>query len=175
MARVEIKNLDNVIKSIKRVFDTTVESQKLLNDIGEFTAERIRQQTRIGKDLSDDSKQKSLKPSTILNRQRFAKFPPIAGLSAFFRPRKSNLTLSGQLLDAVGYEVNKATGSVEVLVENTGRTKYRSSDKPLTNQQLQEFLEQQGRTFLGLDPAGEARIQRLVLDELRRNIRRFTT
>lgn len=71
-------------------------------------------------------------------------------LGEFGRPGKSNLTLSGELLNSMSYDVTK-TGFLVIIPETRRRT------GKITNAQLAKYLSKQGRPFMNLT-AGESRI-----------------
>jgi hypothetical protein len=82
------------------------------------------------------------------------------------RPRKSHLTLTGQLLESLDYDIDRSKG--EVVVKPTGKR-----DDGKTNVEVTEDLATRGRTYLGLDNKGIDRVRQLVIRELNRNIRLF--
>jgi hypothetical protein len=89
----------------------------------------------------------------------------------FFSPARSNLTLTGQLLDAVDSDYDSEAGTVTVFVKATSRTGA-EPDEPQTNAELAVKVAEEGRPFLGLDLIGRARIRRIVIAELRRQLKR---
>lgn len=173
MAKARIKNLKSVFNAVNRTFEKTVESSDLLNNIADFAETRVKQQTRIGKQLPaiDDqggvAKQPPLSSGYIEFRKRVKEgASKIKPDSQFFRVRKSNLTLTGQLLESVRGRAIKSKR--QIVIEPIGKR-----DDGLTNKQVASDLASRGRSFLGLDQTGIRRIRTLVLQVLRRNIRNF--
>lgn len=170
MTKVRIKNLKSVFNAIDKVIKDTVQNQSMYNDIAKFAETRVVQQTRAGKDLTsseDGDKQPELSEGYIKFRNRVKSGKTdIKPDPQFFRPRSSNLTLTGQLLKSIRGTIVKSKR--QVVVEPTG-----NRDDGLTNKEVASDLAKRGRTFLGLDKIGIQRIRRIVLDVLRRNIRNF--
>lgn len=85
----------------------------------------------------------ALKESTIKYRERYA-----SRLSKDTDPRTSNVTATGQMIDAI---TGKSSGNkVEIFIKNTKRRKELSGGKSgLTNNQVREYVEKQ-REFLVL-------------------------
>lgn len=88
--------------------------------------------------------------------------------STFFKPAKSNLTLTGQLLNSIEYTVK--VSERKIIIEPTG-----SRDDGKTNKQVAEELATRstglaprGRKFLGLDERGFQRIRNLIVEAIRR-------
>lgn len=84
----------------------------------------------------------SLDEKTISARRRSSR------LSSDTTPETSNLTGTGQMLDAL---TSKRNGSkITVEVKNTKRRKELAGKSRLTNKEVQRFVEKAGREFLGL-------------------------
>jgi hypothetical protein len=187
MAKVEIKNVKSVLKAIETAFSDVKKKNKLYADIGEFSVERIQQETRKGKNLAKDgapikdtsSGTKNIKE--LIERGVIKMNPP---QPLFFRSSKSQVTQTGRLVDSLAYKIN--TGKAEVEVSPSGsRDKanytWAKTGKPVkflneqkhieTNKGLANDLAKRGFQFLGMDKKGVARIRRLVLDEIRRIIK----
>lgn len=170
MTKVRIKNLKSIFNSIDKVLKDTASNQAMFGEIAKFAETRIVQQTRAGNDLSTgdkSEKQPELSTGYIKFRQRVKSGKTdIKPDPQFFRPRSSNLTLTGQLLKSIRGTIVKSKR--QVVVEPTG-----GRDDKLTNKEVASDLAKRGRTFLGLDSIGIQRIRKIVLDVLRRNIRNF--
>ena len=86
----------------------------------------------------------------------------------FGTPTKSNLTFSGQMLNAMGYK-SSATGSRGVFEIFIKRSRRSDSDK--TNADIASYVEENGRKFMGLT-LGERRILLQQLESRVKNIAR---
>lgn len=173
MAKVRIKNIDGVSKAIKKVFKTSAHSQKVLNEIGEFTRDRVRQQARSGKSLENNSAPKkfpNLKESTKQRRESLERNHRFKLDPDFFKARFANVTLTGQLLDALKYQISKR-GLVSLFFKEKRRKMF-DADENVTNSDVYKNLKKLGFGFLGLDEKGQKRVKKIVLDEFRRNIKK---
>lgn len=168
MAKVRVKNLKSVFNAINKVFDNSIKKESFLEMVKDFATLRIQAETRKGQDLVNERKQPPLSPGYIEFRKRLAKGlskEPIKVDPEFFVPSKSNLTLTGEMLSSLTGKIIKSQSSIEISV--TGR---RSDGK--SNKEVAEDLASRGRKFLGLDVKGIRLIRKMVLDEIRRAIRR---
>lgn len=190
-----IKNLDSVFNAVRAIYSELTEQEEELDKIGKFARDRIVAETRKGNDLTNDgAKQPELSESYIAYRRRLtqrqnaktesalnenlsAKKQKLAGSvtaktpspdSTFFKPAKSNLTLTGQLLNSIEYEVK--ADEKKIVIQPKG-----SRDDGKTNKEVAEELATRkttmapnGRKFLGLDKRGFQRIRNLVVEAIRR-------
>lgn len=105
----------NFKKKMKALRDKML-SKSTLNSIGKETADMIRERTKKGYGLKDaDSKTQkkleALSPSYIKHRKRY---PPFGDDST---PTKSNLTYTGDMLEAIDHKVSgKSTASRKLKV-----------------------------------------------------------
>lgn len=166
MARAKIKNLKSVIKNMEKVFESTKESKRALDDVGEFITDRIVKETRKGKDLVNETRQLPLSDGYKKWRRKVKSGDSSVEPSPIMRPNVSHLTLTGELLDSLKYSIKKSKGLITI--EPTGK---REDGK--SNANVATDLANRGRVFLGLDKRGVKRVRRLFLDELRRNINKF--
>jgi len=179
MAKVELKNLNNVIKAIEKVFNNTKKNRRLLREMVDIAVTRIKQQTRAGNELTvEDGKpgRKYKQPPLSEKYKKFRKAVKARGGVTqrtgkrvdpkHFRPGVSNLTFTGQLMDSIKGTINVQAGKITVFPSG-------KRDDGLTNKQVTEDLAERGREYLGMDEKGAQRINKVVLKELRRNIRKF--
>ena len=173
---VTIKNTKSVFNVIEKALSESVQDS-LFNKIEKYSVTRIQQQTRLGKDLVNKGVQPNLSKSYIKLRERVAagKIGRVS-TSKFFEPDRSNLTLSGQLLDSVFAKTNQGAKTVTIGVSGvrkpTGLEKYFKNSKSIkTNAELAKDLESRGRFFLGLDVMGVQQIRRFALEEIRRRLK----
>ena len=170
MPKTKIKNVKSVFNAIEKVFKDTLQSQAMYDNIATFTQDRVVTQTRLGNDLTTGdkaNKQPPLADGYVKYWKRVQEGKTkIAPDPRFFSPKRSNLTLTGQLLNSIKATVVKSKR--QVVIEPTGKR-----DDGLTNKEVASELADNGRKFLGLDLIGVQRIRRMVLEVLRRNIRNF--
>jgi phage gpG-like protein len=162
MAEVKFINLDVVLKNLREVFKDTPKNKQMLGEIGLFALDRIYRSTKSGKSLAlNGQKNPSLSPGYINWRKTYD-----GPKGEFFSPTRSNLTLTGQLLNSLMLKILPDRGAVTV--SPTGNR----DDGEMTNQDLAKKLKNEGRPFLGMDETGQQRIKKLVLDEIRRQKKR---
>jgi hypothetical protein len=170
---VKIKNLKSVFNSVRSIFTDSFERTAMLQKQADFLTNRIKTETRSGKDLTrEGARQPALSEGYMRWRRKLrdgkskSKIVPDAN---YFRPRTSNLTLTGQLLESVRSKVETRNRLFKIFVEG-------KRDDGLSNNEVMTDLKKRGRTFLGVDKKGVKRVRKAVVDELRRQIRqkRFT-
>lgn len=190
----KVTGIDSVFNAVRAIYDDLTTQTKELDAIGKFAKDRIVAETRKGNDLTNDGgKQPELSEGYIGYRRRLGgkvkALDRVSGGSTkktdlekvstigiqtpipdstFFRPGKSNLTLTGQLLNSIDYKV-KATQKT-IVIEPTG-----VRDDGKTNKEVAEELATRktrlapnGRKFLGLDDRGFQRIRNLIVEAIRR-------
>jgi hypothetical protein len=139
----------------------------------------IRGKTRSGNDMSNNQeieKQPPLAPSTIRQREYLSRFNSTHGT---FRPNRSNLTITGQLIDAVfGERIGTADDSLRLRwsVADTTRTPYKTGPKGIAkntpdNKTLAEYQADKGRKFIGLDNKSRQQITNELTRVLRRKLK----
>lgn len=154
MAKVKVN-----IKASDLIRDIKVTPKTLLT-LAEFWVSRIQGFTRTGKSLVTGAR---LSPLSAAYIKRRALYQGTKGEA--FSPAKSNLTLTGQLLASLKPTANHSRQSVSV-------TPTGSRDDGRTNQDVASYVAEQGRPFLGLDEKGRARMIRLIIDDLRRTLKK---
>lgn len=86
-------------------------------------------------------------------------------IGKFFKPTKSNLTYTGQMLESMIIEVGNFTFGVTI--PNTRRQRQKGQKRILTNAEVAGYVEANGREFFALSK-GEVRI---IIKEYERLIR----
>ncbi len=168
-----LKDLENAMKKAM----TEVGSAAVMKEIGQEVLEMVVKRTRLGYGVqADGQKRQKLKPladTTKKVRAGKLSFKTIKGVTVPFepdldenkvklsdltRPSKSNLTMTGQMLGS--YKVISA-GPFKALIGPTGQR----SDG-LTNEEVAEFAEEQGRPFAYLTDIEYKRL----LDSIRKRV-----
>lgn len=147
----------------------------LKKDLAQYTRDVVYKRTKSGKGVTSDTtsfqttQPKRLTPLSRnykkYRRTGFVEFDAkdkkgrpvtarinvgVPALGVFGTPDKSNLTLSGQMLDSMTYSIQRS-GFIVYIPETIRRA------SKLTNAQLSRFVSQAGRPFMNLT-AGESRI-----------------
>lgn len=148
------RSLRNIFSRIKKATGASISRQQM-QALGEEAVNLVVKRTRLGygvpNQFGEKSKLRGLSGQYIKFRTQFK------NLSSTTTSGRSNLTLTGQMLD-----------SVRVITAQDGKVRFGPtggrSDTPFTNAQVAYFQEQQGRIF--------NRISQLEYQQLLRFFRR---
>jgi hypothetical protein len=149
--------------------------RELLTLAGAEGLKSIQGETRRGNNLLNEDGKVKLKPlenSTVRSRTSLARYNDTHPV---FSPKRSNLTITGQLLDALEYSVqgNKVT----ITVQDSRRTPYQGrggphQGNPPTNRDVAIYQAEMGRDFVQIDNQTLGRIRRLLTQSIRRILSR---
>lgn len=173
MAKVDIKfNRQKLQADIIKRIDKVIDADPLKKDIGIFATTRLRFEARKGTPLNDERNFPPLKPITIDNREYLARFNRT---HPAFNEARSNVTLTGQLLNALGFQV--ISRGVELLFIGERRP-YRTgpnsvaNDTP-TNQEVADYLAEKGfRVFTKKGIESDRKFSSNITQIVRRFLRR---
>lgn len=101
-----------------------------------------------------------------IRKESFKAFFGNVNLASTTTPAKSNLTATGQLLKSLTVVKVKIEGGVQYIIrvaDRRGRDMFGNSSK-IGNKQLVEYLEAQGRSFLGFTTPQRNQIKREIKD-----------
>jgi hypothetical protein len=159
MAKVKIRGLDKLNSKLKKIFNAN--DPALLEEIGKKVVSLIQGFTRSGKSIAESVPQdlKPLSEKYIQKRKSFKNGDP-----DFFKPTKSNLTLTGQMLKSLDF--TKFMNPAKVVIEATGKR----NDSNLSNKEVSKFVAEGGRPFLGLHDKGIEQVRQLIIRDLRRKL-----
>lgn len=128
-----VKQFAKIIKKLEKSVKEAIDKSALV-DVGRFARDIVVKRTRLGYGVDRDFAQKKrlarLSPNYVKRRKMFD------GLSQNTTPTRSNLTLTGQMLDSI--ESNVKRGIIEI--KPTGR---RTDGK--RNEDIAIYNEQGGR------------------------------
>jgi hypothetical protein len=158
-----------------RSFGKEIEYKKeMKKEIGDFVVDRIQRVTRSGKDPGRKSF-KSLKKSTKMMRKSIAKYNKTHPL---FKVPRSNLTITGQLVDSVSYVFKgkvidiRPRGIHSAYKGKPGKNRGGwDNGEGKSNEEIAKNLLDQGRVFIGLDDVAKERINRILSKWARRLLR----
>ena len=178
---LKVKNIDAVEKIVRETFNVAVQKKPMLVKVNNEIIQRIQQFSRSGKSLVNERKKfpqvsigyaKSRRLSTFQERNA-----PISSLFiADSRPpfndirpgsRKSNITVTGQLLDSLKGTISNS----RILIDVSG-TRTWGDSKGVANKDVRDNLESLGFDFLGLDLVGRRRVKSTVLKEIKKEIKK---
>lgn len=139
----------------------------ILKEIGTFWVKRIYAFTKLGKSLATGAKFAPLKPSYVSARRKYE-----GAKGELFGPKKSNLTLTGQMLNSMGTTESFATQRVFLRLVGIREDGITNSDLARWMEEGDSSRNREPRPFLGLDATGEKRIAQMVLRGIRRSYQR---
>lgn len=126
-----MKNFDaREIKKKLNSFQNEVFSDSFLNKVGKYCEDKIRVRTRLGKSCDSNDNESKLAPLSSIYVSYRATFP---GLYAETRVKKSNLTLTGHMLNSITW-MRKSNGIwlffADDFAEQKARWAHEGSFKP---------------------------------------------
>jgi hypothetical protein len=166
--------LRKIQEKLKEVEGAT-QSDLLLGEIGARLLKDTQARARTGKGFTAETVKvfgsprvslPGLADSTIDSRRTLA---TTNQTPAFYREKKSNLTLTGQLLDSLKLFIRR--GSLIIRPDGARRpyrTKKGAGKGQPTNDKLAEFLEDKGFYFLGVDDKSLNQIKTISIRFIRR-------
>jgi hypothetical protein len=171
-AKVTIRGVKEAKDGLINVINKQIKDPKFLSDIGKQTVDGIKNRTR---GRLEEYKQPSLaSPTTLESRERL-----IRGGNAFDRSivrteKTSNLSMSGQLLEALYFTVNQAQGVINIMLKSP-RNAYRGLRKATlenkkNNQEIKDDLEERGRKFFFISQKLQANLESKIAQSLRKTI-----
>jgi len=173
MPTVKFKNLKKVENSIRSLFGKFIESKQMKQEIGEFVVKRIQFEARRGKPLNDTRSLPDLSPAT----QSIRKYLQAYNIThPAFRPKKSQLTLTGQLIDAISHTFTQS--GLKIRVMDTLRQPYILNRKlemgeVETNSSVDRDLRRRGfYMFTARGVEGDERVMKRVRAIVRKFFRR---
>lgn len=146
--------------------------------IGRAVVKDIKDKTRAGISPITGSPFTPLSESWIKRKSRLAPFQ--SKLSKFYSKGRSNLTFSGQLLNALTSLVTRKPDEVtiNIFTKNTKRTPYRGIRKPrlqplsITNREVEEQVSET-RPYIGLSDDAENQVNRILRLHIKNSIARL--
>jgi hypothetical protein len=178
---IKIEFDSNSIKRVeaqtKLAFEKVISSKKLLDEVGKTVVTDIQFQTRRGQSIPENARLKPLSSRWIKDRQLIA---DATDTNQVYSPKRSNLTLTGQLLDALSWRiVTDKKGTIETFFKGIRRPYFRKSKRTgkvteiktkISNEELAEYV-QRDRPFVGVRDQVVRRIKNIVISYLRRSSR----
>jgi hypothetical protein len=164
-------SINSAEKKIKDGFKKVIESKQMLNEVGTLIVKDIQFQTRRGYSIPQDRKFKPLTQKWINKRSRIAQADSV---HETFKSNRSNLTLTGQLLDSLKHRI---LGAGKLLLEFTGvhrpykirtRKGIGKIGKQIPNEELAKYVSQV-RPFVGVRDKIKIRIKNVVVAYIRRS------
>lgn len=154
-------NADKILGALKKKVQVRIKiaQQKVARELAPVIVDVVKLRTRE-EGIGTYGALKKLEDSTIEIRERYS-----SNLHPDTSPSKSNLTATGQLLDALRGTASQ--GKVTVDIKPTSRKAELSgkkSKKTLTNNDVREYVEDNGREFLKLSDAENKEVRELATE-----------
>jgi hypothetical protein len=176
LAKVKIRGIEAIQSKIEKMFGDVRTGEQMRNEVGTFVVSKIQLEARRRKPLNDDRAFPELSPKSKGIRKYLGAYNI---LHPAFKADRSNLTLTGQLIDAITYRLNSTFFTIEV--KNDSREPYLinkklESSEPITNKQVDANVRALGfelYTASGIksDPKVMRRIQSILKKYVRRAIK----
>lgn len=172
--------LRGLSEAAKKAVEEVVKNSSFKNELAQAVVDDIRGVTRSGKSVVTGKKLKPLTERWIETREKIISFQ---GAPSFVTPRKSNISLSGQLLDSLGYKIRgDGVSSFEVIYLFTGSRKpyrYQGTTKivtlrsRVTNDELSKILDEKYQ-FIGIRDKLQSQLVKRLVDYYRVTISKLT-
>lgn len=179
--RITDDSLKKCEQTVRDSFKKVIQSETLAKDLATTIITDVKFQTR-------KTKFKPLSEKWIKERKQISKATKV---NEAFSPRRSNLTITGQLLDSLKLtSFNKGKYVFEFVgdhqpykapyvqqykrgktIVNTNRTGLRTIGKAIKNEDLAKYVQEQGREFIKLRKSLIPRLRNLVVAYIRRSSR----
>lgn len=157
---VQLSDIEKKIESkIDRAIDLSLDD-KLARDL----VEQIVKRTKLGYGVGENGEQTRLArlSDSYAERRRRLK----GELDTDTSPKRSNLTATGQLLDALVGKIRN--GDIVISIEGNRNGELGGYPSKYTNEEIADFVERQGRKFLGLTNSEK----NALIRELRKRVER---
>ena len=151
--------------------------ERIWGTVGRYTVKRIKDQTRLGKSLVTNSPLKPITGTTTRLKEMDISFG--TKVSKFYSLGASNLTFTGQLLNAIFFILKPIKGNFGVIIgvnnklrKKTQREKF-DKTPPKSNKQVADEVAAAGRPFMGMDKIGRDEITKIINRFFIRELRRL--
>lgn len=173
---VKITGTEQVKKSTTAFLKTLVDDDLILNELGQLTADQIRARVRSKGRVDDEYKQPDITKGTIEARKRLIKAGN-AFNQTIVKKQYSNLSMSGQLLDAIKYKISKVNGQVSLYIERFRRPYKGLRKAELENKsdniQIKKDLESRGFEFFFISTKLQILLENKIAQSIRRKLATF--
>lgn len=170
--KVKISGTAQAKASALQFLNNTVKDTEFLNQMGQLTADQIRNRVRASK-VDPEYAQKELKEISIAIRKDLIKEGNSFD-SKIVKADRSNLSMTGQLLDAITYRINQSLGEISIFLKTARKPlKFkngRNIDGSKSNVEIKNELESKGRKFLFISERLKAQLESRITAELRRKL-----
>lgn len=172
-AKVKITGARKARENATKFLTEFTNSKENLNFLGKLASDQIRSRVRSAGRQDKEYKQPNFSTSTPDIRERLIR----AGNSfnsTIVKAKRSNLSMSGQLLDAIKWTITQARGEVTLLL-NSSRRKYKGLrkaqlDGATSNIEVKEDLEKRGFRFFFISKNLSTLLETKIAQQLRQKL-----
>lgn len=165
---VKIKegSMVKLTKDMENLLKVLLVDKRLLNESGEYIVKNIKGETRKGG--GDLTSLKSLETKTQKRREQIAKNNPTHEL---YKKNKSNLTLTGQTLDAITFTTSDTKPLISIVAEGDHSgylQKNGKRTKPVPFKTILKAQAENGRNIFKVSDRMKKTISSIIKSNLRR-------
>lgn len=159
-------------KQFQKKVDKIIQSDEWKEIAADYAINQIQGKTRLQKSAKDNSPLKYISEEHKKTKKKLAK---LNSKGKNFGASKSNLTITGQLLESLKGQNKKRSVEIEAKGE---RKPYKVSKnsyakKTPSNEELVEYLKEKGFSFIGLSEKMKKNIKKLVKEEFFRKFNKL--
>ena len=134
----------NFSKNIRQAIDQAI-NRATLNETGDFLSQQIRIRTRAGRGIAEpEGRPQRLEPLSTQYIGQRRRFRANGDLSSQTSPARSNLTLTGQMLDSIDYTVDTRRKLITMSFSNQDaidKALYVTPNRPFFNASRGDVIE----------------------------------
>lgn len=169
---IKISGIKEARDSALAFINKQTKDREFLDLVGQTATDQLRNAVRAGGRTDPAYFQPPLEDSTVERRKTLIKqgnsFDP-----KIVTPKRSNLSMSGQLLDSIYYRINESISTVVLLIKKP-RNPYRGkSGQPLENKdnvEIKNDLEKRGFKFFFISEKLNTLLENVITQQLRRKL-----
>lgn len=170
---INTKALKSTESDVKKAFEKVIRNQTMLREMGNVVVQDVKFQTKRGNSIPLNGKLKPLSESWKQQRAKVAQDNPT---SEVYSKNRSNLSLTGQLLESINFTIQSAG---RILFGFKGQHQgyaYKKKDgttsrgKNIANETLAKYVSED-RPFLGIRDKIKDRLKNILLGYIRRSSR----
>ena len=158
---------DNALEFLNK----STKDSKFLNSVAEITVDQIRKAVRAAGRTDPAYFQPPLSDGTIKRRETLIRQGNAYNTTVVI-PKRSNLSMSGQLLDSISYRINQSLSEITLFLTRP-RTAYKGKNgQPLENKdnvEIKRDLEKRGYKFFFVSD----KINTLVVNQISKSLSRL--
>jgi hypothetical protein len=174
--KVNQKSIDRLEQETKDRLNRVLSNREMLNEVGTLATELLKFTSRKGTSPQTGEKFKPLSKGWINKRDKISES---TRTHQAYSKRRSNLTLTGQLMDAINHSVIGRTIRITIDgIHEPYKMKTRNGlstvGKRIRNSDLARYVAEAGRSFFGFSRALEEKLltqaKKIVIRYIRRNL-----